>query len=68
MITPLPHMPRRSAVNSSFWEASSRVLTRKEPRMEARIPTEARAIGMVTPLNSRPAATARAAVEITEPT
>ena len=36
--------------------------------MEAKIPMAAMAMGITTPLKPKPAATARAAVEIMEPT
>ena len=68
MIIALVFVPRLRALRSCFCEASSFVLTRNVPKIEARIPRAARTSGKAIALMFPNAVTPRADAEITEPT
>ena len=66
MSTALRFVPRLRALRSFFCDALSPVLTKKEPTIDATIPTVANIIGRAIALKEPNASTPSAHAEITE--
>ena len=64
---PLMLVPRRSAESRFFWLAFSSVLTKKEPMIEAKMPSAHSAIGIIMPWKPRPAETPSAIADSLAP-